>query len=168
MSYRVLSFGALGGLAAMAALSCTAGDHGDTAATPPSATTQSGNVSCASDPRVTAFASGVTAKSASGRFSAQIVSASPSHPERGAGDAGLNAWTMKFSVDGAPASASAAVTATTLMPDHGHGSPRIPVVTANADGTYTASDLYFFMGGVWQVTFLLDGNEPATFSFCIE
>jgi hypothetical protein len=53
------------------------------------------------------------------------------------------------------------------MPDHGHGSPRTPVLTDNGDGTFTLSDLFLFMGGVWQITFAAGTTEKATVSLCV-
>lgn len=142
---------------------CTGNADSSTTATP----APSPMVGCMNDPRVTAFASGMAAQSASGTFTAEIVTAAPSPPERGPGDAGMNEWTMRLKINGAPATAGA-VTVSTLMPDHGHGSPRVPVVTPNADGTSTVSNLYLFMAGVWEITFLANGTEPAKFSICVE
>jgi hypothetical protein len=126
-----------------------------------------GRVGCSQDPRVKAFAAGLSAASASTRFAATIVTASPSPPFRGVGDGGFNVWTMKLDLDARPVADPKAVTVTTLMPDHGHGSARIPTVTANPDSTFSVGDLYFFMAGVWEITFLTAG-ESAKFSFCIE
>lgn len=123
------------------------------------------NVGCASDPRVKTFATGLQAASASGRLSAEIMNASPSPPQRGAGDAGINTWAMKVLLDGSPPQSD--VTVKTLMPDHGHGSPKVPVVTPNGDGTYTVDNIFLFMGGVWEITFTV-GTESATFTLCVE
>ena len=56
------------------------------------------------------------------------------------------------------------------MPHHGHPSSSRPTVTDNKDGTYTIDDVYFMMGGLWQVT--LNANwgsqtDSAVFGFCI-
>jgi YtkA-like protein len=121
---------------------------------------------CAQDARVTPFATGMSAKSTSGKLSAEIMNASPSPPQRGAGDGGFNKWTLKLTADG-KAPPAADVKVTTLMPDHGHGSPRVPTVAANPDGTFAIGDLYFFMAGVWEVTFSLD-QENAKFTICVQ
>lgn len=126
-----------------------------------------GSVGCATDPRVTVFATGMQAKSASGKLVAEIVNATPSPPQRGSGDAGINAWTVKLTLDGAPPAAKD-IQITTLMPDHGHGSPKTPVLTANPDGTYAVNDLFFFMAGVWEIIFSTNGQEPATFTICVQ
>lgn len=128
----------------------------------------SGGIGCTADPRATPFASGMQAKSTSGRFVAEIVNATPSPPQRGAGDAGMNSWTMKLTLDGAKPDSSA-ISVTTFMPDHGHGSPRVPDVTENADGTFSVNGLYLFMAGVWQITFSANGGaEQSMFSICVQ
>ena len=38
------------------------------------------------------------------------------------------------------------------MPLMGHSSDQTPTVAANADGTFTVSDIYLFMPGYWTVT----------------
>ena len=124
-------------------------------------------IGCANDPRVTAFAAGMQAKSSSDAIAAEIVNASPSPPQRGPGDGGFNTWTLKLTANGAPPPASS-VTVKTLMPDHGHGSARVPTVTDNGDGTYQIGDLYFFMAGVWTVSFSVNPQDTATFTICVE
>ena len=160
--------------AALVALAACKGDDGPPALAPNSAEASTGDHGCADDSRVTAFAAGLQAKSPSGRVVAEIVNATPSPPERGEGDAGMNTWTMKLTIDGQPPSADA-LAASTYMPDHGHRSPLIPKLAANGDGTYALTDLYLFMGGVWQISFApaKDGGAPdlqdtATFSLCVE
>ena len=56
------------------------------------------------------------------------------------------------------------------MPDHGHGTSVSATVTANQDGTYRAAPLYFFMPGVWRVSFSVPANQLSDvgdFYFCI-
>ncbi len=129
-----------------------------------------GQVGCASDPRVSAFQPGLEAKSTSGKLVAKIVSATPTTPVTGAGDAGINTWTVNVTMEGKPAQVGD-LSVKTLMPDHGHGSPKVPTVVANPDGTITIKDLFLFMAGVWQIT-VVDGSaeagpqELATFTIC--
>jgi hypothetical protein len=82
-----------------------------------------------------------------------------------------NTWTLSVldssghSVDNATFSSIK-----TWMPDHGHGSTEVPAATSNGDGTYTVEPLYFFMNGLWQITFTAQAgsvSDSATFSFCI-
>lgn len=124
-------------------------------------------ISCARDSRVKPFATGMEAKSTSGKLVAQILDASPSPPQRGGGDAGVNEWTLKLTSDGQAPDAKA-VTVSTLMPDHGHGSPRVPVLTANGDGTYALSDIFLFMAGVWEISLQTSPQETATFTICVD
>jgi hypothetical protein len=130
----------------------------------------SGQVGCASDPRVSVFQPGLEAKSASGKLVAKIVSAKPATPVTGAGDAGINEWTVSVTMDGKPPQAGD-LSVKTLMPDHGHGSPSAPTVSANPDGTFTIANLFLFMAGVWQITIVEGGveagpQELATFTIC--
>jgi hypothetical protein len=146
-----------------AGVACSTDDKAPAAAP---ATHDAGEVSCANDSRVKPFAAGMQAKSTSGKLVVDLVNASPSPPQSGTGDAGINTWTLKITVDGQ--TPKDAVTVTTLMPDHGHGSPMKPVLTANPDGTSTLSDLFLFMGGVWQITFTESPQEFATFAICLD
>ena len=123
-------------------------------------------VGCSQDPRVKTFAAGMQAKSSSGKLVVEIVNASPSPPQRGAGDAGINAWTVKVTADGQPATGPVEVKA--LMPDHGHSSPKAPVIAANPDGTFAVTNLFLFMGGVWEISFSTSPQETATFTLCVE
>src|SRR5689334_5219948 len=83
-------------------------------------------IGCTKDSRVKPFAAGMEAKSSSGKLVVQVLNASPSPPQRSSGDAGINSWTLKLTNDG-QAPAPETITVSTLMPDHGHGSPRVPV-----------------------------------------
>ena len=38
------------------------------------------------------------------------------------------------------------------MPEHGHGSPDVPVITDMGDGDYEAFPVTLFMPGMWEVT----------------
>lgn len=123
-------------------------------------------IGCSADPRVQTFVPGMQAKSNSGRFVAEIASATPSPPQRGAGEAGINTWSLKLTLDGAVPTAPISVK--TLMPDHGHGSPRAATVTARQDGTFAVENLFLFMAGVWEITFAAASGETAMFSLCVE
>lgn len=143
-------------------------DDDETPSSPAPAPSQdAGSVTCASDPRVTPFATGVKAQSISGNLVVELVSASPSPPQRGAGDAGMNTWQVRITVGG-QAPAPETITVKTLMPDHGHGSPKVPVLTPNGDGTFAMTDLFLFMGGVWEISFAQSTQEVAKFTFCVD
>lgn len=141
-------------------------DDDEPAAPTPAVTPDGGAVGCDNDSRVTPFATGIKATSASGNLVVELLSADPSPPQRGAGDAGMNAWKVRITTGGQ--TPTEAVTVTTLMPDHGHGSPKVPVLTPNGDGTFTLSDLFLFMGGVWEISFTESPQEIAKFSFCVD
>lgn len=157
-------------LFALATAVAACGDDGHENHSSGSSTSSAGSsqAGCANDPRAMAFASGMQVKSASGRLVAEIVTATPSPPQRGAGEAGMNTWTTKLTLDGTkPADGS--ITVKTYMPEHGHGSPRVPEVTPNADGTYAVTGLYLFMAGLWEISFLAaNGSEAAMFSICVQ
>jgi hypothetical protein len=58
------------------------------------------------------------------------------------------------------------------MPDHGHGTPTKPKITAGSGpGTYLASPINLFMAGYWvtTITMTLPGNQTdvVRFSFLI-
>ena len=122
---------------------------------------------CATDPRTTAFHAGISAKSSKGTFTVAIVDATPAPPARDD-----NSWNLALTdATGAPLSV-ATLTVKTFMPDHGHGSSIVPVVTPlAAKGSYSLSKLNLFMPGVWQITFVVsaaDGTtDTAVFTFCV-
>ena len=154
-------------LVATVALSGCSSSEPDDHHPPPGNTGDGGKLSCMTDPRVTQFAAGLKASSADGKFVVEIVNAEPSPPRRGAGEAGMNVWKVKLTRDGQPLAEMPTIT--TFMPDHGHGSPKSPVMQQNPDGTLTVNTLFFFMAGVWQITFSpTSAREPATFSLCVE
>lgn len=151
-------------LVLLATASCSSSSHEHE----PEQTGDSGNaIGCQNDPRVKQFAAGLKAQSASGKFSAEIVNAEPSPPRRGAGELGMNSWKMKLLLDGQPVGQDVAVT--TFMPDHGHGSPKVPVVSAEGDGSAKVDTLFFFMAGVWEITFTpKSAREPAIITLCVQ
>jgi hypothetical protein len=121
-------------------------------------------VTCRADPRVSTFAAGLSAQSASQQLVAELVNADPAPPHKG-----LNDWTIRFTYGGQAFDGTIEVA--TIMPDHGHGSPRPVNITRNDDGTYTIGELYLFMGGVWKITFGAPEKgdlERADFTICVE
>lgn len=158
----------LSALVVLVLAACSSSDGGEnTSSSSSSSGSSSGAVGCKNDPRITTMSQGLSAKSASGAFTAEIIAADPATPRRGAGEAGMNVWTMKLSLDGQ--TIGDAATVTTFMPDHGHGSPKTPVIQPNGDGTAKVSTIFFFMAGVWQVTVTPNARrEPATFTLCVE
>jgi hypothetical protein len=109
-----------------------------------------------------------------GKYTFTLVQATPAPPGLDA-----NTWTLKV-VDGSgKAPAMSQVTAFPYMPKMGHGSSQVPQLAANPDGTFSVSDVYLFMDGLWQVTFTVTGPETdggaaptaidsAVYTFCID
>ncbi len=130
-------------------------------------------IGCASDSRAEVYASGMSRPGDQGALTFVLNTATPAPPAQY-----MNQWTIALRdssgqpVTGATLTAPAMVSGhlNPYMPDHQHGPPVPPQVTANSDGTFTVSNLDFFMGGLWQVT--LDAqsgsvSDSTTFSFCI-
>ncbi|MBS2032744.1 MAG: FixH family protein [Deltaproteobacteria bacterium] len=148
-------------LALVALLGCSG------SGTPDAGLPDSGVVDCTHDPRVTAYAPNLSVTDPAGNRQYVLVQGSPAPPARG-----NNTWTVKvLDSSGAPLP-DLDLSANTFMPDHGHGSSVVPTVTANGDGTYAVTPLYFFMPGVWRVTVSdADGGSSATagvWFFCVE
>jgi hypothetical protein len=106
-------------------------------------------------------------------FNFVLVDANPSPP-----DLANMTWTLKIlDASGQPVkdatftSPGAGVPAIkTWMPQHGHPSTAVPVPTNNGDGTYTISNVYLYMAGVWQVTFNVTAgsmSDSGMFTFCM-
>jgi hypothetical protein len=94
-----------------------------------------------------------------------LVSAQPAPP--GKGD---NTWKLKL-LDSAGAPVTNATFAIkTWMPMMHHGSSIAPGQAANPDGTYSISNLYLIMPGIWQVTFNAQSGamkDTAVYTFCV-
>jgi hypothetical protein len=127
--------------------------------------------SCAADPRVAAYQSGLAVPSSDGAWTLTLQAADPSPPL-----VGTNTWTLGVKDAHGQTMSGLSLGVKEWMPDHGHGSSVHATVTAQPDGTYQVTPLYFFMPGVWQITFTApasggdDGGAGATavFSFCVE
>lgn len=133
--------------------------------TPSDQTADGGEViDCSKDARVTAYKPGLTTTSTSGALSFVLVKSDPGPPTRG-----TDTWTIKVSNASTQAPMTGlSMTVLPFMPDHGHGTAVNATVTANADGTYTVAPLYFFMPGVWRITFTSTAPaDTAQFLFCI-
>jgi hypothetical protein len=80
-------------------------------------------------------------------------------------------WTLKVvDASGQPVTDATMATPKTWMPQHMHSSTAQPSVQANGDGTFTVTNLYLYMPGVWQVTFDVQSGstaDSAVFTFCL-
>jgi hypothetical protein len=101
-----------------------------------------------------------------------LVQASPAPPAQYA-----NVWTLKVTDPSGGSPSASQVALDPFMPLMGHGSDQVPTIAANADGTFTVTDVYLFMQGLWTVTVKVtqpvDGGAPtpldsAVFEFCID
>jgi hypothetical protein len=120
-------------------------------------------VNCTNDPRVAAYAPNLTVNSTGGGMEFVLVSSDPAPPAKG-----TDTWALRVTnMSGQPMS-GLSLSAVLFMPDHGHFSPVTPQITSNGGGNYTATNLYFFMPGVWRITFSsASPSDTAVFQFCI-
>ena len=134
-------------------------------------------VACANTPAV-AYQPGITAVSRSGTWQAELLSASTDTTSGTVDGAavGLSTWTVDLSpaadAGTADGGADPQVTAPKpYMPIHVHFAPTMPTVVANGGGTYTVSEIDFFMSGYFQVTLNVNSGgttaDPIVFNICI-
>ncbi len=97
----------------------------------------------------------------------KLVSSTPAPPQKG-----NNAWVVQISHPGPLDGATLSIVP--FMPDHGHGTAVVAVVTPTANGTYNVSPVNLFMTGLWSVRInILDpsaGNaelDHVAFLFCV-
>ena len=121
-------------------------------------------ITCQNDPRAMTYAPGLSVTSTSGTRKYVLLTADPAPPARG-----TDTWSIKITDTGGTAQPGLTVGVLPFMPDHGHGTSVNATVTANADGTYTVAPLYFFMPGVWRITFWIGSNQAdvGQFFFCV-
>lgn len=120
---------------------------------------------CVAETRDDEFAVGLS--KAGAWVTATFVSAAPAPPGRGD-----NTWVLSFAdSDGAPLD-GLEIAATPTMPDHGHGTPIMAVVTATgAAGEYRVAPINLFMAGYWEIALDVTWGEQqdsVTFGFCVE
>lgn len=154
-------FGVVAGWLLALAAGCGSSGGG----TPPPATPDAGDlITCQNDPRVMSYAPGLSVTSTSGTRKYVLLSADPAPPARG-----TDTWSMRITDASNQPQPSLSVGVLPFMPDHGHGTSVNATVTANADGTYTVQPLYFFMPGVWRITFWIGTNQSdvGEFFFCV-
>ena len=121
-------------------------------------------ITCQNDPRAMTYAPGLSVTSTSGTRKYVLLSADPAPPARG-----TDTWSLKITDAAGSAQSGLTVGVLPFMPDHGHGTSVNATVTTNADGTYTVAPLYFFMPGVWRITFWIGSNQAdvGQFFFCV-
>ncbi len=121
-------------------------------------------VNCGSDPRVFTYTPNMTVTSSKGAMKVSLVSdpAPPAH--------GNDTWNLHITNGSGTAMPGLSLQVSTLMPDHGHGSPTTPAITDKGGGDYTVTPLYLFMPGVWHVWFFTAAapSDTADFWFCVQ
>jgi YtkA-like len=120
-------------------------------------------IDCSADPRVFTYTAGMTVASASKALTFALVQSSPAPPAKG-----NDVWTLKVTNSSGAAQPNLGMSVLPFMPDHGHGTSVNASITDNKDGTYTVTPLYFFMPGVWRITFsTATPSDSAVFFFCV-
>ncbi len=132
------------------------------------ATTSNVNQCDSSEVSYADYASGITASGEKSTMKVTVLDAAPAPPSRGS-----NSWTLQLTdADGAPLPNGSIESVVPFMPDHGHGTGIMPVISAlDAEGKATVSDIDFMMAGVWTVTIKVnDGtsSDDVVFAFCID
>ncbi len=138
----------------------------------------SGTLDCASQAGVDAYAAGLKKASQSGAFQFELVSSTPAPPAQGD-----NTFLVRVTAaDGTPLTGQ--LNATLDMPEHGHTSPKTPVITFDAaSGTFSLDPMYLFMVGLWRIAFTFEPDAAsgaagasdaasaadfAVFQFCVD
>jgi hypothetical protein len=124
-------------------------------------------IDCSADARVTAYSPAMSVSATSGSTRYTLMQANPAPPA-----VGVNTWTLRMVDSSGHALANLFRPIDyPFMPDHGHGSSVRPQANLNADNSYTITNLYFFMPGVWRITFSTMPDASPTnagiFFFCV-
>lgn len=131
----------------------------------------SGTVSCVDDKRLDPSEPGFEKAGLSSALWFRLEQTEPAPPSKGD-----NTFTVSVR-DEAGTAFTGELSAKAKMPDHGHESPSVPIVSFDADSaTYTIRPLDLFMAGVWQVTLSASDSaaetaaprDSASFYFCIQ
>lgn len=124
---------------------------------------------CDDDVRGDDYVAGITAQGAA-QYSVALMDSNPSPPSKGD-----NIWSIELSDAQGVAAAGMELKVSAFMPDHGHATTAIAVVTDDGDGAYTISPVNLFMPGYWEIS--IEVVEPEAdsasldtlmFKFCIE
>lgn len=135
--------------------------------------TAGGATTCAADTRKDIYTQGLTKPAADFEVTITDSAFTPSTAPAQAGQVqkGMNSITVevldaaKQPVDGAD------VKLDLWMPDHAHGTARVPVVTAEGGGKYKITEIWLPMAGLWRFTVTAKSNsadKSAEFNFCLD
>jgi len=120
-------------------------------------------IDCSTDSRVMTYQPGMSIASNNKTLTFTLVQSNPGPPAKG-----NDTWTIKVTDASSQPQPSLNLSVLPFMPDHGHGTSVNASITNNHDGTYTVTPLYFFMPGVWRITFTsASPADSAVFFFCV-
>ena len=123
-------------------------------------------ITCQDDSRVAVYRPNLPASSTTGTLSFTLSQANPAPPA-----VGINTWTLRVANSSGQPVPNLPLSVLPFMPDHGHGTSVQAQVTANPDSSYSVTPLYFFMPGVWRITFSTTPdaglNSSGVFFFCV-
>jgi YtkA-like len=137
----------------------------------------SGTVECATEAGVDSYTAGLTKLGANGELTFTLVSSTPAPPALDD-----NRFLVQVSgLDGTPVAGE--LSAVLDMPEHGHTSPKTPVIAFDAaSGSFSLDPMYFFMVGIWRITLTFEpavsgaggagdsasSADSAVFQFCVD
>lgn len=121
---------------------------------------------CEKDTRKDVYIAGLAKQS--GAISVKLVDSTPSPPQKL-----MNALNIQVTDAGGKPIEKATINVTPWMPDHAHGSARVPTVTDKGGGAYAIEGIYYPMAGLWQLTLSITAPGAAApqdvvFNFCLE
>ncbi len=120
---------------------------------------------CELETRDIDYVPGMVAVGDDGLFEIQLDVAVPDPPDKGD-----NAWSIVLRDVASSAPVNAVLDVIPFMPDHGHGTSIIPVITEGVEpGHYQIDLINLWMPGFWEVRFDIDaGTDLVVFPFCVE
>jgi hypothetical protein len=123
------------------------------------------DIGCRTDARAETYRENLVKDGALGRLRFRLVRSDPGPPVRGD-----NTWQVEVTDASDQPVSGVILTAVPFMPDHGHGTSRVPEVTASGGG-FQVRPVNLFMPGLWEVTLSAQssaGTDSTVFGFCIE
>jgi hypothetical protein len=121
---------------------------------------------CSLDDRGETFTAGMS-KTGDAGYQFALMDALPSPPDKG-----NNTWTVEVRDPNGDPVVDLDLAVKPFMPDHGHGSPTTPVITATGDGVFSVDPVYMFMPGLWEMTLSVKDTDAtldtAVFRFCVD
>ena len=130
--------------------------------------------SCLEDTRDEEYVAGIS-KTGSAGYVIAIADSNPAPPAKGD-----NIWTVEVKDSGDAPVTGMTLESAPFMPDHGHGTPIVALVTETGNGVYTVNPVNLFMPGYWETTITLvdpgatdspDDDvdlDSVVFKFCVE